>query len=207
MVCEHADVFVCLSCTDAVICSNNPAFGGLGGWKHTGRGCFLCACSWHHVVFWRQHHRAGTGSQPAALMPFPLTCRLQMTTLRPPTLTTARSACGGISSSGCASSATPSALTAGASTMSRCVGGSCLAMRCLPGNCCRAKTNQCGVVGIETCPPPLLPPRPAPGQGYDGKFVMEYVNATVPLMAFGEFWDTCSYTGGRTHHYVLPLDE
>ena len=24
-----------------------------------------------------------------------------------------------------------------------------------------------------------------------GNFIQEYVNATVPYMAFGEFWDTC----------------
>lgn len=29
-----------------------------------------------------------------------------------------------------------------------------------------------------------------------GKFIQEYVNATVPYMAFGEFWDTCEYTDG-----------
>lgn len=33
-------------------------------------------------------------------------------------------------------------------------------------------------------------------QGYDGKYVAEYVNATVPEMAFGEYWDTCSYQDG-----------
>jgi hypothetical protein len=33
-------------------------------------------------------------------------------------------------------------------------------------------------------------------QGYDGRWIAEYVNATVPEMAFGEYWDTCSYTGG-----------
>lgn len=33
-------------------------------------------------------------------------------------------------------------------------------------------------------------------QGYEGKFVGEYVNATVPEMAFGEYWDTCSYADG-----------
>jgi alpha-amylase len=33
-------------------------------------------------------------------------------------------------------------------------------------------------------------------QGYDGKHVREYVDATVPEMAFGEYWDTCSYTDG-----------
>lgn len=33
-------------------------------------------------------------------------------------------------------------------------------------------------------------------KGYDGKWVGEYVNATVPELAFGEYWDTCSYTDG-----------
>lgn len=33
-------------------------------------------------------------------------------------------------------------------------------------------------------------------QGYDGKYVAEYVNATVPELAFGEYWDTCSYSDG-----------
>lgn len=30
----------------------------------------------------------------------------------------------------------------------------------------------------------------------DGAAVREYINATVPLMAFGEYWDTCEYTDG-----------
>ena len=33
-------------------------------------------------------------------------------------------------------------------------------------------------------------------KGYDGKYVGEYINATVPEMAFGEYWDTCSYSDG-----------
>jgi alpha-amylase len=33
-------------------------------------------------------------------------------------------------------------------------------------------------------------------KGYDGRWAGEYVNATVPEMAFGEYWDTCSYTDG-----------
>ncbi|KAL4522614.1 hypothetical protein Ndes2526A_g01021 [Nannochloris sp. 'desiccata'] len=33
-------------------------------------------------------------------------------------------------------------------------------------------------------------------KGYDGRWVGEYVNATVPEMAFGEYWDTCSYSDG-----------
>lgn len=33
-------------------------------------------------------------------------------------------------------------------------------------------------------------------KGYDGKFAGEYVNSTVPELAFGEYWDTCSYSDG-----------
>ena len=33
-------------------------------------------------------------------------------------------------------------------------------------------------------------------KGYAGEHVAEYVNATVPEMAFGEYWDTCSYQDG-----------
>jgi alpha-amylase len=33
-------------------------------------------------------------------------------------------------------------------------------------------------------------------QGYDGRHVGEYVNATVPELSFGEYWDTCSYSDG-----------
>ena len=33
-------------------------------------------------------------------------------------------------------------------------------------------------------------------KGYDGKWAGEYVNATVPELAFGEYWDTCSYSDG-----------
>jgi len=33
-------------------------------------------------------------------------------------------------------------------------------------------------------------------KGYDGKHAGEYVNSTVPELAFGEYWDTCSYTDG-----------
>ena len=29
-----------------------------------------------------------------------------------------------------------------------------------------------------------------------GEAVREYINGTVPLMAFGEYWDTCDYTDG-----------
>lgn len=31
-------------------------------------------------------------------------------------------------------------------------------------------------------------------KGYHGRFAKMYVDATVPELAFGEFWDTCSYT-------------
>lgn len=33
-------------------------------------------------------------------------------------------------------------------------------------------------------------------KGYEGRWIREYVDATVPEMAFGEYWDTCSYTDG-----------
>ncbi|KDD74952.1 hypothetical protein H632_c966p0, partial [Helicosporidium sp. ATCC 50920] len=33
-------------------------------------------------------------------------------------------------------------------------------------------------------------------KGYDGRWVRHYVDATVPELAIGEFWDTCSYTDG-----------
>lgn len=33
-------------------------------------------------------------------------------------------------------------------------------------------------------------------KGYDGKYAKLYVDATVPQMAFGEYWDTCAYTDG-----------
>jgi hypothetical protein len=29
-----------------------------------------------------------------------------------------------------------------------------------------------------------------------GEFVKEYLDATVPELAFGEYWDTCEYTDG-----------
>ena len=40
-----------------------------------------------------------------------------------------------------------------------------------------------------------MPVPPPPRQGYEGKWVREYIDATVPQMAFGEYWDTCAYTG------------
>ena len=33
-------------------------------------------------------------------------------------------------------------------------------------------------------------------KGYSGEFTRKYIDASVPLMAFGEYWDSCSYTGG-----------
>ena len=33
-------------------------------------------------------------------------------------------------------------------------------------------------------------------KGYSGEFVKQYVDATVPDVAVGEFWDTCGYTDG-----------
>jgi alpha-amylase len=33
-------------------------------------------------------------------------------------------------------------------------------------------------------------------KGYSGEFVRAYVDATVPDLAVGEFWDTCGYTDG-----------
>lgn len=33
-------------------------------------------------------------------------------------------------------------------------------------------------------------------KGYGGEFTRKYIDATVPLMAFGEYWDSCNYTGG-----------
>ncbi len=48
--------------------------------------------------------------------------------------------------------------------------------------------------------PPFLPLTPS----YEGRWVREYVDATVPEMAFGEYWDTCSYSGAlRGMHWPL----
>lgn len=33
-------------------------------------------------------------------------------------------------------------------------------------------------------------------KGYGGEFTRKYIDASVPLMAFGEYWDSCNYTGG-----------
>jgi alpha-amylase len=37
-------------------------------------------------------------------------------------------------------------------------------------------------------------------KGYHGRFVKLYVDATVPQMAFGEFWDTCAYSDSVLHY-------
>ena len=39
-------------------------------------------------------------------------------------------------------------------------------------------------------------------KGYNGVYSGEYVEATRPFLAFGEFWDTCSYTDG-----ILEYDQ
>lgn len=31
-------------------------------------------------------------------------------------------------------------------------------------------------------------------KGYAGEYAKLYVDATVPSMAFGEYWDTCEYS-------------
>jgi len=33
-------------------------------------------------------------------------------------------------------------------------------------------------------------------KGYSGNYTREYIDASVPSMAFGEFWDACDYTDG-----------
>jgi alpha-amylase len=33
-------------------------------------------------------------------------------------------------------------------------------------------------------------------KGYSGEFTKNYVDASVPQLAFGEYWDACNYTGG-----------
>ena len=33
-------------------------------------------------------------------------------------------------------------------------------------------------------------------RGYGGQFVKQYVDATVPQLAFGEYWDSCDYSDG-----------
>jgi alpha-amylase len=33
-------------------------------------------------------------------------------------------------------------------------------------------------------------------KGYSGEFTRKYIDASVPLLAFGEYWDACAYTGG-----------
>ena len=38
-----------------------------------------------------------------------------------------------------------------------------------------------------------------------GKFTREYIDGTVPAMAFGEFWDTCEYTDGVLNYNQVPF--
>ena len=33
-------------------------------------------------------------------------------------------------------------------------------------------------------------------KGYKGEFTRKYIDASVPALAFGEYWDACNYTGG-----------
>jgi alpha-amylase len=33
-------------------------------------------------------------------------------------------------------------------------------------------------------------------KGYSGEYTRQYINASVPKIAFGEYWDACSYTNG-----------
>ena len=51
----------------------------------------------------------------------------------------------------------------------------------------RRPTTECAADAVATALPPL--------QGYEGRWIRDYVNDTVPEVAFGEYWDTCSYTG------------
>jgi hypothetical protein len=37
-------------------------------------------------------------------------------------------------------------------------------------------------------------------KGYGGRHVREYVEATSPDLAVGEFWDDCAYTDSEMHH-------
>ncbi len=65
------------------------------------------------------------------------------------------------------------------------------------GRGCRNEAAKACGRGRRWRPPSTPPSLPAPLQRrYEGRWVGEYVDATVPLMAFGEYWDTCSYTGG-----------
>lgn len=33
-------------------------------------------------------------------------------------------------------------------------------------------------------------------RGYSGTYAKQYIDATVPEMAFGEYWDACDYSDG-----------
>ena len=58
-----------------------------------------------------------------------------------------------------------------------------------------ARRAACPVGARGTIPHAHYHPHPSP-QGYAGDFVREYVDATVPALAVGEYWDTCGYTDG-----------
>ena len=37
-------------------------------------------------------------------------------------------------------------------------------------------------------------------KGYPGRHVMEYIEASGPLTAVGEFWDDCAYTDSKLEY-------
>ena len=37
-------------------------------------------------------------------------------------------------------------------------------------------------------------------KGYPGRFVMEYIEASSPMTAVGEFWDDCAYTDSKLEY-------
>ena len=37
-------------------------------------------------------------------------------------------------------------------------------------------------------------------KGYPGRYVMEYIEASYPRMAVGEFWDDCAYTESKLEY-------
>ena len=37
-------------------------------------------------------------------------------------------------------------------------------------------------------------------KGYPGRYVMEYIEASYPKMAVGEFWDDCAYTDSKLEY-------